>query len=166
MRVPPPYLLRPTLRAAPLATLIALLLCAPAGIAGPELEWRQDLFSALSEGREAGRPAVIRFDADWCSICDRLERSTLRHEQVARRLAGFERVLVDVTRMTPARRELMDRFGVRGVPALLFVSRDGDILEQLRISGFVEPEQLLAVLDRVARTGRTDSISRISLPRR
>ena len=105
--------------------------------------------TALAESRQAGRPAVIRFDADWCPICDRLERSTLGDREVEA-VAAFELVLIDVTETTPARRKLMKQFGVSGVPALLFVSRRGLILEQPRISGYVEPDRLLAALDAVS----------------
>jgi thiol:disulfide interchange protein DsbD len=130
-----------------LAVGLALALAeVPWGAAGPPLDWRTDLESALGEARHDARPAMISFHANWCSICDRLDRRTLRKPEVAAELERFVIVRVDASRLDATSQALLERFGVSGVPSLVFIDPEGRVLDVPRARGFVEPELLLEVL--------------------
>lgn len=105
------------------------------------LPWRADALQALEDAREAGRFAVVDFTADWCLACHELDRLTLRHPDVARLLAEAERIRVDATRMTDPVEALFARFRVLGLPAIVVVGPDGEVVEEARISSFVPPEE-------------------------
>lgn len=119
------------------------------GRSGPPLEWRTDLELALTEATAYGLPAILSFDADWCSVCDRLDHDTLRDPAVASELDRFVRVRIDASRRTPEIDALLHEYGALALPALIFVSGDGEVLPSPRILGFVEPADLLPLLQDV-----------------
>jgi thiol:disulfide interchange protein DsbD len=105
------------------------------------LTWRSDAEAALADARASGRHTVLDFTADWCLACHELDRRTLSHPQVARLLAGAERVRVDATRMTEEVEALFSRFRIFGLPAVLVVDPRGEVVEAARITSFVPPEE-------------------------
>lgn len=105
------------------------------------LSWRSDADAALADARASGRHAVLDFTADWCLACHELDRRTLSHPDVARLLAGAERIRVDATRMTAEVEALFSRFRIFGLPAVLVVDPRGEIVEAARITSFVPPEE-------------------------
>src|SRR6185503_1277760 len=60
--------------------------------------------------REAGRPALLDFYADWCVSCKEMERYTFTDPQVRERLGHVLLLQADVTRNSDADRELLKRF--------------------------------------------------------
>lgn len=112
------------------------------------LPWRSDAEVALADARAAGRFAVVDFTADWCLACHELDRLTLRHPDVASLLAGVERIRVDATRMTEPVELLFARFRVLGLPSIVVVSPDGEVVEEARITSFVPPEEAVRLFRR------------------
>ncbi|AKS40740.1 protein-disulfide reductase DsbD [Wenzhouxiangella marina] len=99
---------------------------------------------------DSQRPVFVDFYADWCVDCVRMERRTFPDPGVARRMAEFTLIKVDVTDYNDAHKEILARFGLIGPPAYLFF-RDGEELDGLRMFGFMPPEEFGALLDRVTR---------------
>jgi len=131
------------------------------------LPWRSDAEVALAEARAAGRFAVVDFTADWCLACHALDRLTLGHPDVAALLGGAFRIRVDATRITEPVEALFARFRVLGLPAILVVSPDGEVVEEVRITSFVPPEEAVRLFRRAGlepvqanRFARPDSISK------
>jgi len=131
------------------------------------LPWRADAEVALADARAAGRFAVVDFTADWCLACHELDRLTLRHPDVAALLAGAERIRVDATRVTEPVEVLFARFRVLGLPAIVVVSPDGEVVEEARITSFVPPEEAVRLFRRAGlepvqedRFARLDSLSK------
>ncbi len=134
-----------------LAAALALVLSElPWRSAGPPLDWQTDVEAALADARRRERPALISFHADWCSICKRLDPQTLRAPEVAAELERFVIVRVDATKLDPATQELLNRFNVGGIPALVFVDPNGRTLPWPRARGFVEREPMLELLRSVS----------------
>ncbi len=137
---------------APVLALLALagsfvLADLPEPAAGPELSWRADLEAALAEATASGRPAILSFHADWCAICRKLDRVTLRDPAVAKELDRFVRVRVDASRMSSETDRLLTYYGVISLPALIFVAADGAVVASPRSFGYVEVEELLPRLE-------------------
>lgn len=119
----------------------------PASPAEP-LAWRADVDVALAEAQAAGRYAVVDFTADWCLPCHELDRLTFRDPAVARLLAGAVRIRIDASRTTEAVEALFARFGVYGLPAVLVLGPDGQVIEDARIVSFIGPEEAVALFER------------------
>lgn len=96
--------------------------------------------------RDAGRPVVVFFYADWCLTCAQLERITLRDDAVRQRLEAARRLRVDLTESGETERALLRRFGLFGPPAILVFGSDGREILAARVVGFAEPKALLAAI--------------------
>ena len=96
---------------------------------------------ALRRARAHGEPAILDFGASWCAPCVRLEEETLADEDVVRALEGVNVVRVDVDEH-PA---LAQAYGVRSVPDVVFVNRQGLIVD--RLHAFEPPAEFLTRLD-------------------
>ena len=71
--------------------------------------------ASAGAARDAGRPVVLDYYADWCVDCLRMERGTFQDPVVNRTLReGFVLLQVDVTDPTDAEvRAIKQRFGLR-----------------------------------------------------
>jgi thiol-disulfide isomerase/thioredoxin len=137
-----------------LAALLYLEL--PGYAAGPPIEWRSDLEAALAEAAAESRPAVLSFHAAWCPVCRKLDARSLRAPQVAAELERFVRVRVDASGADPTTAKLLERFDVRGLPALRFVAPGGALLDEPRLLGFVGPEPLARLLRGIGAAAAAD----------
>lgn len=112
---------------------------------GHNLSWQDDLEKAQALARKQGRDLFIDVSASWCAPCQELEEVTFADEAVAKRLSDqYVALKLDVTEQTDADKALMDKFGVKLLPALLVV-RDEEIL--LTIRTFIGPRELETKLD-------------------
>jgi len=83
-------------------------------------------------------PALIDFYADWCGPCRMLSPVL---EELAEEYKGKIHVYKVNTEATP---EIARLFGVRSIPSLLFVPRQG---EPAMATGFVPKAQLQKAID-------------------
>ncbi|OGG46345.1 MAG: cytochrome C biogenesis protein, partial [Candidatus Handelsmanbacteria bacterium RIFCSPLOWO2_12_FULL_64_10] len=121
---------------------IAGALTAPASVAGPD--WVRDEAAGLAQARQAGRPAMIDFYADWCAACVELDRYTYSDPKVRERLRAFVSVKVDFTKESEATRALQKKYRLVGLPTVVFVDGRGNELPDKRLTGFAPPGQFLA----------------------
>ena len=99
--------------------------------------------------REAQRPVLLDFYADWCVSCKEMERFTFTDPDIARRLSGAVLLKADVTRNSAADRELLRRFGLFGPPGTIFFDSRGREVAAARIVGYQAAPRFAATLDRV-----------------
>ncbi len=82
---------------------------------------------------KGSRPAIIDFYADWCGPCQ-------MQAPVLDRIAETYKGKVDIYKIdTEASPELAGMFGIKGIPALLFIPSQG---EPAMNSGFIAEEGL------------------------
>ena len=103
-------------------------------------------------GSSGGRITMVEFTAQWCAACRELEAHTFTDAQVSRQLAKMQLLRVDVTEIDAAGRDLLDRFGLFGPPAMIFIDATGR--ERGRVLGFQSASQfgesLVLIEQRVA----------------
>jgi thiol:disulfide interchange protein len=91
------------------------------------IPWRTDLDAALVEARATDRLVVVDFMADWCPPCIAMKHDVWPDPRVERAVAdGFIPVMIDIDRDG----RTADRYGVRGIPTILVLNADGEVLRQ------------------------------------
>jgi len=130
--------------------LIAATVVWPRPPRGPALTWRPFSAAALEEARRAGRPAIVDAYADWCLPCVELDHVTFRHPQVVAALQHMATLRIDATsEVSEDAQELFRRYNVYGVPTVLLFNRRGEEQRDVRVMGFVTPEEFLQRIERL-----------------
>ncbi len=107
-----------------------------------------ELDEHLAQAKEAGKPVILDYYAEWCVDCVRMEKKTFQNPKVAEVIKDrFVLMQVDVTDPNnPDTKAIKKRYGVYGPPAMLFFDRSGAERRDLRRYGFMEPDQFLGHL--------------------
>jgi thiol:disulfide interchange protein DsbD len=105
-----------------------------------------ELDAALAAARQAGRPAMLDFYADWCVSCKEMERFTFSEAPVRAKLANAVLLKADVTKNNADDRELLKRFQLFGPPGTIFYDAQGRELTALRVIGYENTERFLETL--------------------
>lgn len=105
--------------------------------------------AALARARAEHKPVMIDFFAEWCAACKELDRATYVAPAVMVEAERFVRIKVDGTNALDPVDALYQRFGVNGLPTVAFVSSEGKVLEDPRVTGFLGPEKFTEALRQV-----------------
>lgn len=92
---------------------------------------------------------MVDFYADWCISCKEMERFTFSDEQIQTKLKDVVLLQVDVTHGTPDDAALLKRFKLFGPPGILFLDRNGAEIPNIKIIGYLNKDDFLAVLNAV-----------------
>lgn len=134
--------------------IAALLLLAPGGVLRskaplPGIGWEPFAEERLAAAIDEGTPVLIDFSADWCIPCHELDHKTFSEEGV-RALAGrLVTLKVDLTRPGERESAIKKNYDIRGVPTIIFIDGSGSELKDLRVTGFVGPEDFARRLERL-----------------
>ena len=107
---------------------------------GKGVEWEVFSPEKFIEAKNNKESIVVDFFADWCMPCHELERYTYTHNDVIAALEPFRKFQVDVTEMNdPATVQLIEQYGVEGVPTILFLDPSGQEYPESRIRVLFHP---------------------------
>ncbi len=101
----------------------------------------------LNEAKKQKKPVVIDFYADWCVTCKKLDQHTYSDTDVKKALNRFALIKVDVTSDTKELGELRKRFGVIGLPTVLFIDSQGALQASPKIFSFIDAKAFLKHLE-------------------
>lgn len=111
------------------------------------IEWRTDLDAAMGEARRTGKQVLIDISADWCPPCLAMKHDVWPNPDVERTVAqSYVPVLIDADRDVA----VMDRYGIRGIPAILIVDGSGTVI---RRAAFLSASGILKFLRPTAPEG-------------
>ena len=95
----------------------------------------------LVRARAEGRPVVIDFGAEWCTLCKEIEHEVFPAPQVQALFADFVLLRADMTESEDATvMALREKFRVVGLPTIVFLDSSGREIEELRLTGPETPE--------------------------
>ena len=115
----------------------------------PKAESLAPFESALADAKRDGRPVMIDFFAEWCAACKELDKLTYVAPEVKSEIGRFAMVKVDGTNDHTLLNKLSERFGVQGLPTVAFIDSKGDVLQDPKVTGFLEPDKFVAELKKV-----------------
>ncbi len=128
-----------------LALGVALLACSPP----PAIAWGTAHDAGLARAKELGRPVMIDFTADWCIPCKQLDKETYVDARVRAEAARFVSLKLDATKMEPPMQKLFELYSIMGLPTVLFIDSQGKVLQEPRVTGFVPPAEMAALMAKV-----------------
>lgn len=139
-----------------LLTLTASLLVADEKNKKESIAWLE-FEKAVATAKKERRLLVVDFYTDWCGWCKVMDRDTYANAEVVK-YAKARLVMAKVNAESGALTRYKDRsltyqqlalaFGVRGYPATVFISPEGEFLTL--VSGFIAPDQFLPILEFLA----------------
>lgn len=103
----------------------------------------------LAKAKAENRPVMIDFYADWCAACKELDRYVYTDPYVVEETSRFLNIKVDGTNEDESFEPLYRRFGVKGLPTVAFISSQGDLLQDPKVTGFLEAPKFLSELRKV-----------------
>jgi protein disulfide-isomerase len=94
-----------------------------------KIPWRSDFEETLSEAKEKRKPVLLVFGATWCPPCKTMKRNVWPDEEVTNAVErGYVPMYVDVDEEKHA--QLSSRYKILGIPAVLVLNADGEVLQK------------------------------------
>lgn len=113
------------------------------------IEWILSEEQGLKLARNTGKPAMIDFWAEWCSVCKKLEKKTFPDPIIFDESKKFVNIKVDCTDVDdPKIKSLWAKYGIVGLPTIIFVGRNGNILREKTVNGFIPPAELKKIMEK------------------
>ncbi|MGI9950103.1 protein-disulfide reductase DsbD [Vibrio hyugaensis] len=103
-----------------------------------------ELEQQLALAKQAGKPVMLDFYADWCVACKEFEKYTFHDPSVEVKLQDFVLLQADVTKNQVQDIELLKHMNVLGLPTIEFWDANGKHVSNARLTGFMQAEPFLA----------------------
>lgn len=110
----------------------------------------EELQQQLTLAKQAKKPVMLDFYADWCVACKEFEKYTFHDPAVAAQLKQFVLLQADVTRNQAQDIELLQAQQVLGLPTIDFWDAQGNPVSNARLTGFMQAAPFLEHIQRIA----------------
>ncbi len=103
---------------------------------GSSVSWKPFRIGEVVTSVGAHKPVIIDFYAEWCLSCHEFDAMVLSKPDVVQALANVVTLRVDATDQDdPAVSKILDKYGIIGLPSILFLDEHGDEIKSLRMEG-------------------------------
>lgn len=106
------------------------------------VQWTPYSESEIQNAVALHQPILIDFFADWCGACHELEEKTYTNSEFLQISKGFKLIKVDATNDNEQTQKILKKYGVQGLPTVLFINRNGDLLKHLTFTQFMTWDEL------------------------
>lgn len=132
------------------AAVVAVMMVLPKKIES-EIPWQPYSEQAVADARKAGKGIIIDTFADWCIPCKELDKLTFTDAEVKKDAERFITLKLNLTSSDPNSEagRARQRFGIRGVPTVLFIDDKGREFSDIRLEGFEKPSSFVARMKKV-----------------
>lgn len=103
-----------------------------------------ELDQALATAKQENKITMLDFYADWCISCKIFERQTFSNPAVQAALSNALLLQADLSNLNKEHQAMLDRFGLFGLPSILFFNPTGEEIRSARIQGEMNAQQFLA----------------------
>lgn len=93
---------------------------------------------------EEKKPVIIDFWADWCAQCKELDEFTYTDKEIIDLSSNFNNIKIDLTQEN---QEISSKYGILGLPVVIFMNSKGEEYRDLRVTGFLKPEEFKKRMD-------------------
>jgi thiol:disulfide interchange protein DsbD len=101
-----------------------------------QVQWQAFAPSLVEKAKSESKPVIIDFYADWCAACLEMEEFTFSKKEVIQFSKQFVMLKVDGTKPSDELNEWNKTYKVFGYPTMIFISADGEVREDLTLTGF------------------------------
>lgn len=109
------------------------------------VEWKGYSEIMLLLSRYTNRPVFLYFSASKYIMCELIEEQTFKNQAVAYEMThDFVPIFIDADKSE--NRNLLEKYGVREYPAIVFLSSLNEHEELFRSYGFLDKKHMLGVL--------------------
>ncbi len=111
-------------------------------------EWTKFDEIKYSQSLDNHEKMIIDFYADWCIPCKELDAITFSDPRVIEKTKSFKTYKVDMTHtMDENTEKIRKRFNIKGMPTIIIMDSNGKEIK--RLTGFVEPEEFIKIIENV-----------------
>lgn len=105
--------------------------------------WNPYSEEAIAKAKEEKKPVIIDFFADWCAACWELEEKVFSTPEFAERAKSIVLLKMDATKDSTRLNDLKKKYGIVGLPTILFIDSNGQWLKQKTLTEFENKESFL-----------------------
>jgi len=107
--------------------------------ASEEVKWKMlsSIESIDKSISEENKPVMIDFYADWCAQCKELDEFTYTNPEIVELSQSLNTIKIDLTKENES---ITNKYNIKGLPVVIFMSSKGEEYKELRVTGFLKPE--------------------------
>jgi thiol:disulfide interchange protein DsbD len=124
--------------------VVALVYLGVATQAGPAVTWVPYEKTRLDQALRGGKPLIFDAYADWCVPCRTMDIKIFKDPDVVKLSRKAVMMRLDLTKRNPSHEAIIKRYGIKGVPTILFFNSDGIEMRDLRAEYYLDREEFLA----------------------